>query len=181
MVLALEISSPFSDLFDADAIPAPGDTAIEVEADSFIPESYLSNRIERLNLYRRISESSNSDDISAVRAEMEDRFGPIPDEVENLLLSVEIKALGHENRLARVLFKNERLFLIFPENEKDPYFYEKYFHDLRRLLGELDRHYALKESSSGKLRAIVQKVPDLRTARDILFSLLVRISEKEAA
>ena len=112
---------------------------------------------------------------------MEDRFGPIPDEVENLLLSVEIKALGHENRLARVLFKNERLFFIFHENDKVPYFYEKYFHDLLRLLGELDRHCALKESSSGKLRAIVQKVPDLRTARDILISLLVRISEKEAA
>ncbi|GMQ81647.1 MAG: transcription-repair coupling factor [Rhodothermia bacterium] len=171
----------FSDLFDAEAEPKPVETTIEVEADAFIPESYLSNRLERLNLYRRISESSQSGDISAVRTEMEDRFGPIPDEVENLLLSVEIKALGKKNRLARVLFKNERLFLIFPDNEKDPYFYEKYFHELLRLLGELDRRYALKENSSGKLRAIVQEVPDLRTVRDILTALLVRISEKETA
>lgn len=171
----------FSDLFVADAIPPPGDTAIEVEADSFIPESYLSNRIERLNLYRRISESSLPDEMASVRAEMEDRFGPIPDEVENLLLSVEIKALGHANRLSRVVFKNKRLFLSFPETDKDPFFYEHYFHELLRLLGELDQRYVIKESSSGKLRAILQEVSDLRSARDILNSLLVILSEKDAA
>jgi len=170
----------FSDLFDGDAVPIAAETTIEVEADAFIPESYLSNRVERLNLYRRISESSTSENISEVRTEMEDRFGPIPDEVENLLLSVEIKAMGHENRLSRILFKNERLFLIFPDNAKDPYFYEKYFHELLRLLGQLDHRYALKESSSGKLRAIVQEVPDLHTARDILISLLVTVPEKES-
>ncbi|NNE33711.1 MAG: transcription-repair coupling factor, partial [Rhodothermales bacterium] len=166
-------SDEFAELFDEDGIPAATETSVEVEADAYIPEAYLSNRIERLNLYRQISESASEEALADARKEMQDRFGPVPPEVNNLLLSVEIKAIAHQIRLKRVVFKNERLFLIFPGTDEDPYFYDHLFQDLLKRLGDLDRRTAMKDSKAGKLRAIVQEVPNLQTAKEILATLNV--------
>ncbi|MCH8276920.1 MAG: transcription-repair coupling factor, partial [Bacteroidetes bacterium] len=167
----------FSDLFDENKAPVAKETSIDVEADAFIPQTYLANRIERLNLYRRIADARNAEALDSVRAEMADRFGPVPEEVENLLLSVEIKLLGQNLRLSRVVFKNHRLFLVFPTAEADAYFFEHLFHGILERLNGQDRIYALKENSAKKLRAIVQNVPDLDTARDVLLSLQVKTGD----
>ncbi len=167
----------FSDLFDEKKAPVAKETSIDVEADAFIPQTYLANRIERLNLYRRIADARNAEALDSVRAEMADRFGPVPEEVENLLLSVEIKLLGQNLRLSRVVFKNHRLFLVFPTAEADAYFFEHLFHGILERLNGMDRIYALKENSAKKLRAIVQNVPDLDTARDVLLSLQVKTGD----
>ena len=161
----------FSDLFGEQEPPRVGETTVEVETDAFIPESYLSNRVERLNMYRRIAEASVAEDLHAVRNELEDRFGPISEPIEGLLLSAELKLAGERLRLPRVVFKNERLFLGIPDDKEDPHFFAQLFQPLLQRLNNLDRRVALKESRSGKLRAIVQQVPDLEAAIKILTRL----------
>jgi transcription-repair coupling factor (superfamily II helicase) len=174
-------SEEFGDLFADAATPPSGETSIDVEADAYIPETYVSNRLERLNVYRRISEAEKEDEIDGLRSELLDRFGPVPEIVENLLLSVIIKALAHRLRLARVVFKNERLFLAFPQPEEDAHFYDAVFQDLLKRLSELSHRYVLKESRSGKLRAIVQEVPDLDAAHRILAELTSAAEEEVSA
>jgi transcription-repair coupling factor (superfamily II helicase) len=72
-----------------------------------------------------------------------------------------------------VLFKNQRLFLYLPSEDADPYFYEHLFHPLLEQLANLDRRYVLKdEADKSILRAIVQDVPDLTTAKDITERLM---------
>jgi transcription-repair coupling factor (superfamily II helicase) len=72
-----------------------------------------------------------------------------------------------------VLFKNERLFLYFPSEDADPYFYEQLFHPLLERLANLDRRYVLKDSKEKNiLRAIVQDVPNLTTAKGITERLM---------
>ena len=58
-----------------------------------IPEHYVEDLNVRMSLYRRLTELHNKDDIESFAAEMIDRFGPIPQEVENLLQVVEVKQL----------------------------------------------------------------------------------------
>lgn len=161
----------FSELFEGSRRPRAAETTIEVDADALIPESYLSNRIERLNLYRRISECKLVTDVAAIRDELEDRFGKPPSEVENLFCSVELKMLGQELRLTKVTFKNERLFLSVPGADDDAWFFDNIFHPLLEQLSKLDNEYVMKESRSGKLRAIIQTVPSLAVARDLLKKL----------
>ncbi|GIV58799.1 MAG: transcription-repair-coupling factor [Rhodothermaceae bacterium] len=161
----------FSNLFDQPPAPPAGETTLDVEADALIPETYLANSVERLNLYRRISEAPDADALAELREEMADRFGPVPPEVDNLLLAAAIKQLAERLRLARVLFKNERLFLYVPAQEKDPYFYEHLFYPLLERLSHLDHRYVLRDDRGKKLRAIIQQVPDLATARQIMEQL----------
>ncbi|WP_225889936.1 transcription-repair coupling factor [Indioceanicola profundi] len=61
-----------------------------------IPEAYVPDLGERLTLYRRVSDLVDRQEIDAFAAEMIDRFGPLPEEVDNLLKLVEIKRLCKE-------------------------------------------------------------------------------------
>lgn len=164
-------SEEFAAVFEERRAPRANETVIDVDADALIPETYLSNRIERLNLYRRISECESADALSQIADEMRDRFGPLPEEVSQLILSVELKILGQSLRLPKVTFKNERLFLGLASTDEDPWFFEHVFHPLLEALAGLDHRYVLKESRSGKLRAIIQDVPDLKVGRTLLGSL----------
>jgi transcription-repair coupling factor (superfamily II helicase) len=164
-------STEFSDLFEGKAPPRPGDTSIDVEADAFIPEIFISNRVERLNIYRRISDTSTIDELESLKTEITDRFGVVPIEVENLLTAVVIKQSGQSLRLFRIIYKNQRLFLAMPFAKDDPYFYSDVFHPLIERLESLDRRVIMKESKSGRLRAIVQDVGDLSSALSIMKSI----------
>jgi len=167
-------SEEFAAVFEEERKPKATETVVDIDADALIPESYLSNRIERLNMYRRISECPGREELDAVSDEMADRFGPLPIEVQHLITGVEMKLVGQDLRLPKITFKNGRLFLRFPSTEDDPWFFENRFHRLLAVLGELSNRYVLKESRTGNLRAILQDVPDLTTAR----TLLMEISEQ---
>jgi transcription-repair coupling factor (superfamily II helicase) len=160
----------FSGLVGPSLPPKPPETAVDVEADAFIPETYVASPVERLNLYRRLSEANDEVAILAVREELRDRFGPVPVEVENLLWAARLKLLGQALRLPKVLFRNQRLFLELPTQDEDPFFYEKLFLPLLERLSQLDRRYVLKEQGP-KLRVIIQEIPDLKTAWQLLQQL----------
>jgi len=67
-----------------------------------IPEAYVKDLPVRLGLYRRIGVLEGEAEVDAMRAEMIDRFGPIPPEVENLLSVIEIKKACRRAHVERV-------------------------------------------------------------------------------
>ena len=75
---------------------------INAGAAVMIPESYIPDLNIRLSLYRRVSEAEKLDDREALAAELIDRFGPIPNEAEQLLKVVGIKGLCREANVAKI-------------------------------------------------------------------------------
>jgi transcription-repair coupling factor (superfamily II helicase) len=161
----------FSGLFDSSPRTSV-DSVIDVEVDALIPEGYVSNNTERINLYRRLAGIPSADELEAFRGELFDRFGPIPQEVDALLAVASMKPLAEALRLPRVSFKNRRLFLSLPDPDSDQQFYEQDFQALLARLEGLGHRYVLKEAkNSRKLRVIIQEVRDLDTARTLLARL----------
>jgi transcription-repair coupling factor (superfamily II helicase) len=79
---------------DADAIPeSDWSPTINTGAPVLIPDTYVKDLGARLALYRRIATFADREEIDAFAAELIDRFGPLPPEVENLLDVVNIKVL----------------------------------------------------------------------------------------
>ncbi len=173
-------SEEFRNLFKDAPPPPAADTVIDVEEDAYIPDAYLSNNVERLNLYRRLSEAGDNATLDEMQKEMEDRFGPIPKEVEHLLMATGMRNIAQGLRLSKLVYKNQRLFLVFPKQDEDAYFYEFLFQPLLKILNEGTRRYVLKENRAGKLRAIIQNVDQLRDAFDVMKSL-ASLTEKETA
>ncbi len=72
-------------------IPQP---TIDLPLSALIPESYVADTITRLSLYQRLIDITGDKEIKLFVQELNDRFGPPPDEVNNLLYVVKIKALA---------------------------------------------------------------------------------------
>jgi transcription-repair coupling factor (superfamily II helicase) len=67
-----------------------------------IPENYVPDLNVRMSLYRRLTDVHEAGDTESFAAEMIDRFGPLPEEVENLLQIVEIKQLCKRAGIDRI-------------------------------------------------------------------------------
>jgi len=67
-----------------------------------IPEDYVADLPVRLALYRRLAEIDNDRDIEAFAAELVDRFGPLPREVEHLIEVVEIKLMCRQANVEKI-------------------------------------------------------------------------------
>lgn len=77
----------------------PKEIRIDLPVDAHIPESYIDSERLRLEVYRKLAASQDNKDLAAAREEMEDRFGPLPKEVERLLA---VARLRHQARRAGV-------------------------------------------------------------------------------
>ena len=67
---------------------------IEIPLAANIPENYISHTPTRLALYQRMAKARDREEIPAFQEEMRDRFGPLPQNVENLLTLVELRILA---------------------------------------------------------------------------------------
>jgi transcription-repair coupling factor (superfamily II helicase) len=81
-----------------------------------IPEDYVADLPVRLALYRRLAEIEDERDIQAFGAELVDRFGPLPEEVEHLLQIVAIKALCRQANVEKIEAGPKGAVLSFRDN-----------------------------------------------------------------
>jgi transcription-repair coupling factor (superfamily II helicase) len=90
---------------------------IAIGAPVTIPEDYVADLTLRLQLYRRLSTLETDQDIQAFAAEMIDRFGPIPSEVEQLLEIVAIKALCRRAHVEKIDAGPKGVIVAFREDK----------------------------------------------------------------
>ncbi|MCC6347033.1 MAG: transcription-repair coupling factor, partial [Nitrospirales bacterium] len=93
---------------------------IRLHLSAFIPEEYLSDITLRLSMYRRISSVKSAEALEDLRSEILDRFGPLPEEIANLLHIIKIKIMAKLLFIARVHDSDGRYrfhFLSDPENQ----------------------------------------------------------------
>ncbi|HEY2534970.1 MAG TPA: transcription-repair coupling factor [Xanthobacteraceae bacterium] len=89
---------------------------ITIGTPVMIPEDYVADLPVRLGLYRRLSEIEDDRDIEAFGAELVDRFGPLPKEVEYLLQVVAIKSLCRRANVERIEVGPKGAVLAFRDN-----------------------------------------------------------------
>jgi transcription-repair coupling factor (superfamily II helicase) len=89
---------------------------ITVGTPVLIPEDYVTDLPVRLALYRRLAEIEDERDIESFGAELVDRFGPLPEEVEYLLQIVAIKSLCRRANVERIEVGPKGAVLAFRDN-----------------------------------------------------------------
>jgi transcription-repair coupling factor (superfamily II helicase) len=148
---------------------------ISVGAPVMIPENYVQDLQTRLGLYRRLSTLETDSEIDSFGAELIDRFGPLPSEVDQLLKIMAIKVLCRRANVEKVDGGPKGIIVSFRGNS---------FANPTGLVS-----YVTEQASFAKVRPDMKIVfirevetPDerLKTARFILREL-VQIAEKKAA
>ncbi|MEM7650736.1 MAG: transcription-repair coupling factor [Pseudomonadota bacterium] len=89
---------------------------INIGTSVLIPETYVEDLGVRMNLYRRLTELIEPEDIESFAAELIDRFGDLPEEVQNLLDIVAIKQLCKKAGISSVEAGPKGAVLTFHEN-----------------------------------------------------------------
>ncbi len=91
--------------------------AIQVGAPVMIPEHYVADLTLRLTLYKRLSTMDDDAELQSFGAELVDRFGPLPEEVNQLLEIVAIKALCKRANVEKVEAGPKGIIVAFRNNE----------------------------------------------------------------
>ena len=70
-------------------------TSIDLNIDAYIPESYIKNEYQKLDVYKRIAAIETEEEMDDMTEELIDRFGDIPKKVQQLLHIAALKGLAH--------------------------------------------------------------------------------------
>ena len=87
-------------------------TVVDLDADAYIPPSYIVNEIQKLDIYKRIAGIEDEKECDDMREELLDRFGEIPKSAENLLRIALIRSHAHHLYITELKGKNEVLQMI---------------------------------------------------------------------
>ena len=84
------------------------DIQIDIDISSYIPDTYIEDSSEKIDIYQKIALCRTEEDISNVVDEIIDRFGNMPDELNNLLEIARIKQLCRNTPVIKITEKKNR-------------------------------------------------------------------------
>ena len=93
-------------------------TSVDLNVDAYIPDSYISNEYQKLDIYKRIAAVENEEEMENMVDELIDRFGDIPKKVMQLLQIALLKSLAHSAYVTSVEEKSGELKLLMYEKAK---------------------------------------------------------------
>ena len=91
---------------------------MEFDLDIYIPESYIPDSQQRVEIYRKLSEASSVEEVDMIKAELLDRFGKPKKEVKDLLEFTCAKITASMKGISRLSLKKDVLMLEFPPDKK---------------------------------------------------------------
>ena len=143
------------------------DCALESDLEMYFPETYVPGSAERMFLYRELDNISDDDQLDAYRKRLEDRFGKMPKEGEQLLLVVPLRRIGKKLGCEKIILKQGRMQMQFVSNPESAYYKSQAFGRALNYISSHTRRCNLKEVK-GKRSMVVTGVPTASEAVTIL-------------
>ncbi|MEM1122454.1 MAG: transcription-repair coupling factor, partial [Bacteroidota bacterium] len=164
--------SDFKDLFKADLEKRTEfvrDVQIETDTEMLIPDEYVNNVQERLNLYTELDKIKTEEKLDKFAAGLIDRFGKIPSQVQELFDGLKVRWMCQKLGFERLSLKQRKLRCYFIGNPQSPYYETDLFNDLMKhitLHGKKD-NWTLKQSPR-YLILIKENVKSLKQTKAVL-------------
>ena len=92
---------------------------IDLNVTSYIPDEYISDQNQKIEIYQDIALAKTEEDISNVVDELIDRFGDMPHEIENLLEISRIKQLAKKNNIIKIQSRKDAIIFTYENNNFD--------------------------------------------------------------
>lgn len=163
----------FKDLF-AEELTAKAklivqDCVIETDLEILIPDTYISNTSERLQLYASLDNIKNEDALQKFTSSLTDRFGALPPSVHQLVNSVRLRWMGEELGFEKISMKNEKLRAYFISG-KEEYFKSEVFGKILAFVQSHSKKCRMRDTS-GKLILTIEDITTVDKAIEILSPL----------
>ena len=149
------------------------DSVLESDLPLSFPPTYVENISERITLYRELDSLSGEDALLEYQKRLIDRFGPLPEEAEQLLNVVRLRWLCCKMGIEKVILKQERMSMYFV-NHNPKYFQSEIFGKLVQYACSRAERCRLVEDKNregkptGKRYMVVQQVKTIGGALHLL-------------
>lgn len=121
------------------------DCAIESDLEMYFPDTYVPGSSERMLLYRELDNIERDEELDAYRKRLEDRFGPVPRQGEELMQVVALRRIGRRLGCEKIMLKQGTLQLQFVSNPDSAYYKSRAFGRCLDYIGRNARRCTLKE------------------------------------
>lgn len=143
------------------------DCALESDLEMYFPETYVPGSAERMFLYRELDNISDDDQLDAYRKRLEDRFGKMPKEGEQLLLVVPLRRIGKKLGCEKIILKQGRMQMQFVSNPESAYYKSQAFGRALNYISSHTRRCNLKEARGHRFM-IVTSITSVGDALEVL-------------
>ncbi len=143
------------------------DCNMETDLEVRIPDDYVNNVAERLSLYQEMDNLQDEAALEKFANTLIDRFGPLPRQVKELVLSFKLRWLAEELGIERLVIKSGKMVGYFLANPQSPYFETDAFQTLLQNALKLGDKCRLAEQN-GRLRIVFTGIGHIRDAYEQL-------------
>ncbi|MGM9774870.1 MAG: transcription-repair coupling factor [Candidatus Egerieousia sp.] len=142
------------------------DSTIDTDLQLFIPDEYVSQTAEKIRLYKELDNLKSEEEIKKFLAGLEDRFGPIPEQIIQLTYVVRLRRLAIKLGFEKVIVKNGLMLLYFISNKESAYYTTDTFSHILQFIADRPE-WSLKDNGD-KLWIVIRNVRSINDGYRIL-------------
>ena len=126
------------------------DVEIDTDIEMLIPDLYINQIEERLVLYTQLDRIENEKDLIAFRESIADRFGPIPEQVDELFNGLRLRWIAKKLGFERIILKKGMLKCFFLANAQSSYYESPLFKEIMKYISTHGKAtgFSIKQSRS---------------------------------
>lgn len=143
------------------------DCTIESDLEMYFPDNYIPGASERMLLYRELDNINEEKALDEYRKRLEDRFGPVPQQGEELMHVVALRRIGKRLGCEKIILKQGNMHLQFVSNPKSYFYQSDAFNSILSYIATYPKRCNLKEKK-GKRLMVISNVTSSKDAIEIL-------------
>ena len=147
---------------------------IDTDLEAYLPDDYLSIVKERLALYQTLSQIKTAEELKDFEAQLIDRFGPLPEQANELIESVRLKWVAVQLGVERLVLKKKIGLCYFLADQQSEFFQSPQFSHLLEQVQKQSNQLAIKEKATAqgpKLLLRIHSVHSMKEAKERLEKL----------
>lgn len=159
-------------LIKGDIQKEPVETSVEIKVNAYIPAEYISDEIQKIEIYKKIASISNLEDVHDIEEEIEDRFSDIPPAVYNLIEIAYLRSIAKSLGIEEIKEIGNEIIFTFQDMDRLP---EKL---IKGIIAKYKRNIVFRigsKASQNRRPIFVYKISDVK--REELITKLLDILE----
>ncbi|HTA63299.1 MAG TPA: transcription-repair coupling factor [Bacteroidia bacterium] len=152
------------------------DTVLETDFELLIPDRYIENITERLNTYKQLDEAQTEDELVVLLKNLEDRFGPLPQQVLNLTDAIRMRRRAMYLGFEKLVLKNGKMLAYFISKQESEYYNSEAFKSILLYAQKNPAYCALKEQGA-RFYISIQNVKSVKDVM-VIFTAIEKLMTK---
>ncbi|KJD31218.1 transcription-repair coupling factor [Tamlana nanhaiensis] len=147
------------------------DVTIDTDFELLFPDNYVNNIAERLSLYTQLNELKTDEELQKFEANLIDRFGELPQQVTDLLNSVQIKWLATKIGFEKVVMKQNKLIGYFINDQQSSFYQSTNFTNVLQFVQKHPEACKMKEKQTRNGLRLLLTFNNIKTVKQALNAL----------